>query len=67
MLSSDEQDLLQQLILVLSPFEEVTKYLSGEKYVTHSIMHLMINEIKRLLLISNSRSFTPSYHLYQFY
>ena len=60
MLSSDEWDLLQQLILVLDLFEEVTKYLGGEKYVTHSIMHLMINEIKRLLLILNSRSSTPS-------
>jgi len=60
MLSSDEWDLLQQLILILGPFEEATKYLGGEKYVTHSIMHPMINEIKRLLLISNSRSSTPS-------
>src|SRR4051794_5931951 len=60
MLSSDEWDLLQQLILVLNPFEEVTKYLGDEKYITHSIMHPMINEIKRLLLISNSHSSTPS-------
>src|SRR2546423_9988334 len=60
MLSSDKWDLLQQLILVLDLFEEATKYLGGEKYVTHSIMHFMINEIKRLLLISNSRSSTPS-------
>ena len=60
MLSSDEWDLLQQLILVLSPFEKVIKYLGDEKYVTHSIIHPMINEIKRLLLISNSCSSTPS-------
>jgi len=60
MLSFDEWDLLQQLILVLGPFEKATKYLGGEKYVTYSIIHLMINEIKRLLLISNSRSSTPS-------
>ena len=39
MLSSDEWDLLQQLILILGPFEEATKYLGGEKYVTHSIYY----------------------------
>jgi|GraSoiStandDraft_24_1057298.scaffolds.fasta_scaffold25211_2 hypothetical protein len=60
MLSSDEWDLLQQLILVLGPFEEATQYLGGEKYATHSIMHPMINEIKRLLLTSNSHSSTSS-------
>ena len=60
MLTSDEWDLLQQLILVLGPFEEATRYLGGEKYVTYSIMHPMINEIKRLLLPSNSHSSTPS-------
>src|SRR4051812_17378076 len=60
MLSSDEWDFLQQLILVLGLFEKATKYLGGKKYVIHSIMHPMINEIKRLLLISNSHSSTLS-------
>jgi len=54
MLTSGEWDLLQELILVLGPFEEATKYLGGEKYVTHSIMHPIINEIKRILLSSTT-------------
>ena len=54
MLTSGEWDLLQELILVLGPFEEATKYLGGEKYVTHSIMHPIIKEIKRILLLSTT-------------
>ena len=30
MLSSDEWDFLQELILILGPFEEATRYLGGE-------------------------------------
>ena len=52
MLTSNEWDLLQELISILGPFEEATQYLGGEKYVTHSIMHPIIKEIKRLLLLS---------------
>ena len=57
MLTSDEWKFLQELISILGPFEEATQYLGGEKYVTYSIMHPMIKEIKRLLLLpSNSHS-----------
>ena len=48
MLTSDEWKFLQELISILGPFEEATKYLGGEKYVTHSIMHPIIKEIKRI-------------------
>jgi hypothetical protein len=60
MITSDEWDLLQELILVLGPFEEATRYLGGEKYITQSIMHPILKEIKRLLLLpSNNFSSTP--------
>lgn len=49
MLSLDEWDLLQELIIVLAPFEQATRHLGGEKYVTHSIMYPLIKEIKRQL------------------
>ena len=58
MITSDEWNLLQELILVLGPFEEVTRYLGGEKYITHSIMHSIFKEIKKLLLSSNTTSST---------
>ena len=56
MLTSNEWDLLQELISILGPFEEATQYLGGEKYVTHSIMHPIIKEIKRLLLLPSTSS-----------
>ena len=34
MINSDEWELLQELILILEPFEEATRYLGGEKYIT---------------------------------
>ncbi len=54
MLTSDEWDLLQELILILGPFEEATRYLGGEKYITYSIMNPIIKQIKTLLLSSIS-------------
>ena len=42
MLSSDEWELLQELVITLGPFEEATSYLGGEKYITHSIMNPII-------------------------
>jgi hypothetical protein len=42
MLTSDEWDILQELILILGPFEEATRYLGGEKYITYSIMNPII-------------------------
>src|SRR3954465_8767080 len=58
MLSSDEWELLQNLIITLGSFEETTRYLGGEKYITHSIMIPIIERIKTLLLspLSNSPS-----------
>ena len=51
MLNSDEWNLLQDLTIVLAPFEQATRHLGGEKYVTHSIMYPLIKEIKRQLLL----------------
>ncbi|PKC01003.1 hypothetical protein RhiirA5_427396 [Rhizophagus irregularis] len=56
MLSSDEWELLQQLVITLGPFEEATNYLGGEKYITHSIMNPVIEQIKTLLLLPLSNS-----------
>jgi len=60
MLSSDEWDLLQHLVIILGPFEEATHYLGGEQYITHSIMIPLIEEIKSLLS-SNSSTSSTSY------
>ena len=46
MLSLDEWNLLQDLIIVLTPFEQATRHLGEEKYITHSIMYPLIKEIK---------------------
>lgn len=56
MLSSDEWELLQELVITLGPFEEATGYLGGEKYITHSIMNPIIEQIKHLLLLPLSNS-----------
>jgi len=60
MLTSDEWDLLQELIIILGPFEEATRYLGGEKYITYSIMAPIIEQIKKLLLSSNSSPNSPT-------
>ena len=60
MLSSDEWELLQELVITLGPFEEATNYLGGEKYITHSIMNPIIEQIKTLLLLPSSNSPTSS-------
>jgi hypothetical protein len=60
MLTSNEWDLLQEMILILGPFEEATRHLGGEKYITHSIMHPILKEIKRLLLLPSNNSSFPS-------
>lgn len=56
MLTTDEWNFLQELICILGPFEEATRHLGGEKYVTHSVLHPIIKEIKRLLLLPSSTS-----------
>lgn len=60
MLTSDEWELLQELILILGPFEEATRYLGGEKYITHSIINSIIERIKNLLLSSSTNLSTSS-------
>jgi hypothetical protein len=62
MLSSDEWDFLNELILILGLFEEATRYLGGEKYITYSIMSPIIEQIKNLLLSPNNSpsSSTPT-------
>src|SRR5437660_339733 len=60
MLSSDEWDLLQHLVIIFGLFEEATCYLGGEQYITHSIMILLIEEIKSLLSSNSSTSSTSS-------
>ena len=60
MLTTNEWNLLQELIYILGPFEEATRVLSGEKYITHSIMHPILKEIKRLLLLPSPTSSTSS-------
>ena len=62
MLSSNEWDLLKKLILILGPFEEATRYLGGEKYITYSTMNPIIEQIKKLLLLSSNSpsSSTPT-------
>ena len=60
MLTSDEWNLLQELVYILSPFEKATWHLGVEKYVTYSIMHPIFKEIKRLLLSSSISSTSSS-------
>ena len=60
MLTTDEWNFLEELIYVLGPFEEATRLLGGEKYITHSIMHPILKEIKRLLLLPSPTSSTSS-------
>ena len=61
MLTSNEWDLLQELIIILGPFEEATRYLGGEKYTTYSIMAPIIEQIKILLLSPNSPPNSPTF------
>ncbi|PKB92434.1 hypothetical protein RhiirA5_444702, partial [Rhizophagus irregularis] len=45
MLTNDEWDLLRDLIPILGPFEEATRYFGGSNYSTYSIMKPLITEI----------------------
>ncbi|CAB4492011.1 unnamed protein product [Rhizophagus irregularis] len=60
MLSSDEWELLQELVITLGSFEEATNYFGGEKYITHSIMSSIIKQIKNLLHLSLTNSSSSS-------
>ncbi|RIB12269.1 hypothetical protein C2G38_2201114 [Gigaspora rosea] len=49
MLTNDEWDLLRDLIPVLGPFEEATRYLGSSNYATYSIISPLISEIIKIL------------------
>ena len=49
MLTNNEWNLLRDLIPILGPFEEATRYLGGSNYSTHSIMNPLIAEIIKKL------------------
>jgi hypothetical protein len=51
---------LQDLTVILAPFEQATRHLGGEKYVTHSVMQPLIKEIKRQLLLPTSSALSTS-------
>src|SRR5438128_6372384 len=50
MITTQEWDLIQNLVDVLEPFAEATDYLGGSSYCTHSIINPLIEEIKRSLI-----------------
>src|SRR5277367_6300430 len=49
MLTSDEWDLIRDLIPILKPFAEATEILGGSTYCTHSIMNPILINIKKRL------------------
>ncbi|CAB4440127.1 unnamed protein product [Rhizophagus irregularis] len=55
MLTSDEWDLIQDLIPVLKPYAEATELLGGSSYCTHSMMNPILINIKKRFHPSTSR------------
>ena len=55
MLTSDEWDLIQDLIPVLKPYAEATELLGGSNYCTHSMMNPILINIKKQFRLSSSR------------
>ncbi len=55
MLTKDEWELLNSLCTLLEGFAEATTYLGGSKYMTHSIMSLLLKEIKNRIRSTNIR------------
>jgi hypothetical protein len=47
MLSELEWELIIDLLQVLGPIEEVTTYLGGSKYITHSLLYRLIQSLKK--------------------
>ncbi|CAG8783212.1 16315_t:CDS:1, partial [Gigaspora rosea] len=47
--SEGEFELLKELIVILSPFDEATEFLSGSKYPTLGFMTPMLEELARQL------------------
>lgn len=61
MITTQEWDLIQNLVDVLEPFAEATDYLGGSSYCTHSIINPLIEQIKKELKPpSSSRSTTST-------
>jgi hypothetical protein len=65
MITTQEWDLIQNLVDVLEPFAEATDYLGGSSYCTHSIINPLIEQIKKELKppsqsSSSSRSTTST-------
>ncbi|CAG8494203.1 19109_t:CDS:2 [Dentiscutata erythropus] len=42
----EEWELIKELLQVLGPFEEATRYLDDSYYATHSLMHRVVKELK---------------------
>ena len=56
MITTQEWDLIQNLVDVLEPFAEATDYLGGSSYCTHSIINPLIEQIKKELTKPSSPS-----------
>ena len=55
MLTSDEWELIQDLMPVLKPYAEATELLGGSNYCTHSMMNPILINIKKRFSPSSSR------------
>ena len=54
MLTDLEWDLIIELLQVLGPIEEVTTYLGGSKYTTHSLLYRLIQGLKKRFRLQNT-------------
>ena len=54
MLTSEEWDLIHDLILILHPFAEATEILGESNHCTHSIMNLILIKIKKWFCLTIS-------------
>jgi hypothetical protein len=54
--SSEEFELLEELIEILTPFDEATQFLSGSKYPTLGFMTPMLEELARRLKYFNGQN-----------
>ncbi|CAG8742493.1 11373_t:CDS:2, partial [Dentiscutata heterogama] len=55
-------ELIKELLQVLGPFEEATRYLGGFYYATHSLMHRVVRELKNIFK-SNQVNEDESYNI----
>src|SRR4051794_7935759 len=64
MITTEELDLIAELVNILEPFAETTDYLGGSSYCTYSFINPLIEEIKKKLtrspLVSSSSSLVSS-------